>query len=89
MIYLLFISSSILMSVLLCFVLGNTGANEDSGLRKYDIQSRLNGQRITYILVIRYLAEEDAGDYLCTLKIQGVEWPEWPTKIGKLTVQSK
>ncbi|XP_056010568.1 lachesin-like isoform X2 [Ostrea edulis] len=63
------------------------GINEDSGLKKYDIQSRTNGRRITYMLVIRYLAEEDAGDYLCTIKIQGVEWPEWPKKIGKLTVQ--
>ncbi|XP_048748898.2 lachesin-like isoform X2 [Ostrea edulis] len=63
------------------------GINEDSGLKKYDIQSRINGRRITYMLVIRYLAEEDAGDYLCTIKIQGIEWVEWPKKIGKLTVQ--
>lgn len=67
---------------------GNTGINEDSGLRKYDMQSRINGRRVTYMLVIRYLAEEDAGDYLCTIRIQGVQWPEWPKKIGKLTVQS-
>nr|XP_034301034.1 lachesin isoform X1 [Crassostrea gigas] len=66
---------------------GNTGINEDSGLRKYDMQSRINGRRVTYMLVIRYLAEEDAGDYLCTIRIQGVQWPEWPKKIGKLTVQ--
>ncbi|XP_061163807.1 lachesin-like [Saccostrea echinata] len=65
----------------------NQGINEDSGLDKYDVQSRTNGRRITYMLVIRYLAEEDAGDYLCTIKIQGVEWTDWPTKIGKLTVQ--
>lgn len=71
-------------------ILGNDqGINEDSGLKKYDIQSRTNGRRITYMLVIRYLAEEDAGDYLCTIKIQGVEWPEWPKKIGKLTVQGE
>ncbi|XP_065932772.1 lachesin-like [Magallana gigas] len=66
---------------------GNTGINEDSGQRKYDIQSRINGRRVTYMLVIRYLAEDDAGDYLCTIRIQGVQWPEWPKKIGKLTVQ--
>ncbi|XP_062597476.1 uncharacterized protein LOC134258894, partial [Saccostrea cucullata] len=65
----------------------NQGINEDSGLNKYDIQSRTNGRRITYMLVIRYLAEEDAGDYVCTIKIQGVEGTDWPKKIGKLTVQ--
>ncbi|XP_061164486.1 lachesin-like [Saccostrea echinata] len=65
----------------------NKGINEDSGLQKYDVQSRTNGRKITYMLVIRYLAEEDAGDYCCTIKIQGVEWTDWPNKIGKLTVQ--
>lgn len=40
------------------------------------------------MLVIRYLEEADAGDYLCTIRIQGVHWAEWPKQIGKLTVQS-
>ncbi|XP_034301030.2 neural cell adhesion molecule 1 isoform X4 [Magallana gigas] len=52
------------------------------------MESRINGRRVTYMLVIRYLTEEDAGDYLCTIRIQGVQWPEWPKKIGKLTVQT-
>ncbi|XP_062597478.1 hemicentin-1-like [Saccostrea cucullata] len=65
----------------------NHGINEDSGLDKYDVQSRTNGRRITYMLVIRYLAEEDNGGYVCTIKIPGVEWTHWPTKIGQLTVQ--
>lgn len=30
--------------------------------------------------VIRYLAEEGAGDYLCTIRIQGVQWSEWPKR---------
>lgn len=31
------------------------------------------------MLVIRYLAE-DAGDYLCTIRTQGVQWSEWPKR---------
>ena len=32
---------------------------------------------------------ESAGDYMCLVKIDGAEGPEWPQKIGKLTVQGK
>lgn len=31
--------------------------------------------------VIRYLAEEDAGDYLCMIRIEGVQWSEWPKRL--------
>ena len=26
---------------------------------------------------------------MCLVKIDGAEWPEWPQKIGKLTVRGK
>lgn len=52
--------------------------------------SRTNGRRVTYMLVIRYLIEEDGGDYLCTITedsrgtVAGMA-----KKIGKLTYMYK
>ncbi|KAK0066913.1 lachesin [Biomphalaria pfeifferi] len=57
------------------------------GLRKYEVQVRKNVDRVTYMLVIRRLRQQDAGWYQCTVRIQSVENNKWPTKKGQLTVQ--
>ena len=67
----------------------DTGNNDDSGLLKYRMATKSNGRRITYMLIIRYLTEEDAGSYICSIRIQGLAYTQWPKKIGLLTVQSK
>ncbi|KAK3082874.1 hypothetical protein FSP39_007695 [Pinctada imbricata] len=64
-----------------------SGNNDNSGLLKYAIVTRINGRRTTYMLVIRYLVEEDAGAYVCVVRLQSIPYNEWPTKVGLLTVQ--
>lgn len=64
--------------------------NKDiDGQPKFEIKKRsaADGDRITYMLIIRGLREDDAGDYSCTIEIQGKKSQEWPSRIGKLTVQ--
>lgn len=57
------------------------------GLRKYEVAKRISGDRVTYMLVIRRLVETDAGIYKCTIRITSVSFDQWPTKLGKITVQ--
>ena len=59
------------------------------GLRKYEVQKRMSGDRVTYMLIIRRLVETDAGTYKCTVRITAVPFDQWPTKLGSLTVQGK
>lgn len=59
------------------------------GKPKFEIEERSssNGDRLTYMLIIRSLREDDAGNYSCTIEIQGKKLIDWPTKLGDLTVQ--
>lgn len=57
------------------------------GLRKYEIQKRESGDRLTYMIMIRRLLEPDAGQYKCTIRIQAIPYNQWPTKLGSITVQ--
>ncbi|KAH9504469.1 hypothetical protein Btru_062861 [Bulinus truncatus] len=57
------------------------------GLRKYEVQVRKNVDRVTYMLVIRRLRQQDAGFYRCTVRIQSVSNDKWPSKLGLVTVQ--
>lgn len=57
------------------------------GLRKYEVQSRINGDRTTFMLVVRRLLEVDAGRYRCYVRIQATPVNMWPSKYGTITVQ--
>ncbi|CAL1530037.1 unnamed protein product [Lymnaea stagnalis] len=57
------------------------------GLRKYEVQIRRTVDRVTYMLVIRRLRQQDAGNYTCTVRIQSVSDNQWPRKRGSLIVQ--
>ena len=59
------------------------------GLPKFEIQKRVSsdGDRITYMLIIRSLRQDDAGQYKCAIEIHGEKSQDWPSKIGELTVQ--
>ena len=59
------------------------------GLRKYEVQKRVSGDRQTYMLVVRRLGETDAGIYKCTIHITGVAFDQWPYKLGMITVQGQ
>lgn len=59
------------------------------GLRKYEVQTRRNVDRVTHMLVIRRLQQQDAGQYKCTVRIASVANNQWPTKIGTITVQGR
>ncbi|XP_069115175.1 lachesin-like [Argopecten irradians] len=65
------------------------GKKEDLGEPKYSVIVVNNNVdlRTTFILVIRYLKETDAGDYMCYIKIQNTDYQNWPKKIGTLVVQ--
>uniref|UniRef100_A0A0B7AC00 Ig-like domain-containing protein n=1 Tax=Arion vulgaris TaxID=1028688 RepID=A0A0B7AC00_9EUPU len=57
------------------------------GIRKYDVQIRSNVDRVTYMLIVRRLTQQDAGFYQCQVRIQSVPDTLWPKKLGNLTVQ--
>lgn len=59
------------------------------GLRKYEVQKRVSGDRETYMLVVRRLGETDAGTYKCTIHITAVAYNQWPSKLGRITVQGE
>ena len=59
------------------------------GMRKYEVQKRVSGDRQTYMLVVRRLGETDAGTYKCTIHITAVSYDKWPTKLGRITVQGE
>ncbi|XP_046554977.1 protein amalgam-like [Haliotis rubra] len=59
----------------------------EGGKRKYEVQTRGPESRITYMLIIRRLRQQDAGRYRCYVKIQALASTKWPSKIGSLTVQ--
>ncbi|XP_061163812.1 lachesin-like [Saccostrea echinata] len=58
-----------------------------TGDNRHDVQAKQNALGTTYTLIIRSVAEQDAGDYMCRVKIPGVTLSEWPRKRVKLTVQ--
>ncbi|ESO93974.1 hypothetical protein LOTGIDRAFT_228659 [Lottia gigantea] len=57
------------------------------GLRKYEVQVRQAENRMTYMLIIRRLREQNAGTYECSVLITGADNTKWPKKLGLLTVQ--
>ncbi|XP_071111268.1 lachesin-like [Haliotis cracherodii] len=59
----------------------------EGGQRKYEVQKRGPDNRVTYMLIIRRLRQQDAGRYRCYVKIQALDFTKWPSKIGSLTVQ--
>lgn len=65
------------------------GINIDiEGKWKYEINKIPGGSRVVYSLTIRGLEEEDAGLYMCRIRINGNnDVSVWPTKYAKLTVQ--
>ncbi|BFZ14002.1 hypothetical protein BsWGS_17041 [Bradybaena similaris] len=58
-----------------------------SGVRKYEVQKRINVDRVTYMLVVRRLLQQDAGTYQCQVRIQSVANTQWPKKLGTISVQ--
>ncbi|XP_033758041.1 lachesin-like [Pecten maximus] len=63
------------------------GKKEDLGEPKYSVKVIEDKLRSTFILMIRYLKETDAGNYMCYIKIQNTDYTDWPKKIGTLVVQ--
>ncbi|KAJ8316002.1 hypothetical protein KUTeg_006016 [Tegillarca granosa] len=63
---------------------------EETKKFKYEVRREKQESRDLYILTIRGLAEEDAGDYICRIRITGPNSPpsSWPQKVAQLTVQS-
>lgn len=59
------------------------------GLRKYDVERRMRGDRQTFMLIIRRLLQQDAGQYECQVKIQNQNNLTPVKKIGILTVQGE
>lgn len=62
---------------------------EETKKFKYEVRREKQESRDLYILTIRGLAEEDAGDYICRIRITGPNSPpsSWPQKVAQLTVQ--
>ncbi|KAK3770709.1 hypothetical protein RRG08_037898 [Elysia crispata] len=56
-------------------------------LKKYEVRMRAEGDRVTYMLVIRRLRQQDSGTYKCQVRITNTAQEEWPSKLGSLTVQ--
>lgn len=44
---------------------------EKAGLGKYDVQTRTNDNKTSYMLVIRNISGVDAGEYYCSLTPEG------------------
>lgn len=63
----------------------NPECEEDK--RKYEVQKRVRGQRVTFMLVVNCLKIINTGRYKCLVQIPGVSPSRWPSKIGYLTVQ--
>ncbi|CAG5127982.1 unnamed protein product, partial [Candidula unifasciata] len=59
-----------------------------SGLRKYEVQVRTNVDRVTYMLVVRRMLQQDAGVYQCQVRIQSVSPQQWPKKLGTISVKN-
>ena len=57
------------------------------GLRKFEVRVRKDGDRQTFMLIIRRLRQQDAGHYECKLRVVGVDYGKCKQKIGTLTVQ--
>ena len=57
------------------------------GLRKFEVRVRKDGDRQTFMLIIRRLRQQDAGHYECKLRVVGVDYGKCTQKIGTLTVQ--
>lgn len=62
---------------------------EEAGLKKYEVvrefRSDGNFNRITYMLIIRFLRLEDAGEYKCYVLIP--DSTSQPYRIGQLNLQ--
>ncbi|XP_060085640.1 lachesin-like [Ylistrum balloti] len=63
------------------------GKKEDLGEPKYGVTVKQDNLRTKFILMVRYLKESDAGEYMCYIKIQNTDYSYWPKEIGKLIVQ--
>ena len=59
----------------------------DNGAPKYDVVRTIEGDWITYTLIVRRLELTDAGLYTCQVLIRGQD--NSPSKGGYLIVQSK
>lgn len=46
-------------------------SSEKAGLGKYDVQTRTNENKTSYMLMIRNISEVDAGEYYCSLTSEG------------------
>ena len=57
--------------------------------KKYEVQKRVVGQRVTFMLVVNCLKIVNTGRYKCLIQIPGIAPQNWPSKIGYLTVQGK
>lgn len=57
------------------------------GLKKFEVRVRRNGDRQTHMLIIRRLRQQDAGTYICKIRVVGVSENKWNKKKGSLTVQ--
>ncbi|XP_076438270.1 hemicentin-1-like [Babylonia areolata] len=57
------------------------------GLRKYEVLLKGPEDRLTYTLLIRRLRQQDAGRYVCQVKIQNENVQSQVQKTGTLTVQ--
>lgn len=55
--------------------------------KKYEVQKRVVGQRVTFMLVVNCLKIVNTGRYKCLIQIPGIAPQNWPSKIGYLTVQ--
>lgn len=59
----------------------------DNGLRKYEVFQRGPQERQTFMLVIRRLRQQDAGSYMCQVRIQNQNLLQQLEKNASLTVQ--
>jgi len=57
------------------------------GLKKFEVRVRSSGDRQTHMLIVRRLRQQDAGTYVCKIRIVGVSQNRWTQKKGLLTVQ--
>lgn len=63
--------------------------SEKAGLGKYDVQTRTNDNKTSYMLVIRNISGVDAGEYYCSLTPEGQTDYICDQKTGILYVNGK
>ncbi|XP_005101359.1 lachesin [Aplysia californica] len=57
------------------------------GLKKYEVRVRRKDDRQTHMLIVRRLRQQDAGTYICKIRVVGKPENRWTKKKGQLTVQ--